>query len=185
MKHFSKKKKKIFVILFILLLSVIAVAVTMTTKMNGSSKGTVEAPEGELSLELDHTKWNYDQENDVYWQIQVYYCTKPVAYDYETMGIYVPGAYFHATDNGDGTYTCVVNEEGSVGGYTAATAPIVFPVNTAGYSAQPAPTSYSYQGLSEYLENGFIYVYAGMRGRDNVWPQWRWCTEFSYGSNRG
>ena len=139
----------------------------MIKQMNGTSKGSVSAPEGELTLEFDNTAWNYDKENDVYWQIQVYYCTNPVAYDYQTLGIYVPGVYFNATNNGDGTYTCEVNKEGTVENYTAETAPIVFPVNTAGYSAQIAPTSYSYQGLSDYLENGFIYVYAGLRGRDN------------------
>ncbi|WP_099469363.1 subtype A tannase [Konateibacter massiliensis] len=119
------------------------------------------------ALTIDNSKWNYDSDNDVYWQIGVVYCATPETTDYETMGIYVPGAYMTATDNGDGTYTCVANTEGSVQGYTAETAPIVFPVNTAGYSAQAAPTSYSYDSISEYLEAGFVYVYAGMRGRDN------------------
>ena len=39
------------------------------------------------------------------------------------------------------------------------------PINTAGYSAQKGPTSYSYSGLSDYLKAGLIYVYAGCRGR--------------------
>ena len=39
------------------------------------------------------------------------------------------------------------------------------PINTAGYSAQTGPTSYSYSGLSDYLSAGLIYVYAGCRGR--------------------
>ena len=45
------------------------------------------------------------------------------------------------TLNGNGSYTFTVNESGSVGNYSATTAPIVIPVNTAGYSAQAAPTS--------------------------------------------
>ena len=52
-------------------------------------------------------------------------------------------------------------------GYTSETAPIVMPVNTPGYSAQSAPTSYSYNKVSSYLEEGFIYVHAGCRGRNN------------------
>jgi hypothetical protein len=44
---------------------------------------------------------------------------------------------------------------------------MVFPVNTPGYSAQPAPTSYSYDEISSYLKAGFIYVAAGMRGKSN------------------
>ena len=119
------------------------------------------------ALTFDSAAWNYDADNDVYWQIAVQYCSDPETTDYETMGIYVPGAYFDAEANSDGTYTCTVNTSGTVSGYTAETAPIVFPVNTAGYSAQAAPTSYSYSGLSDYLDAGFIYVYAGMRGRNN------------------
>jgi hypothetical protein len=69
--------------------------------------------------------------------------------------------------NSDGTYTCTINASKTVGNYTAETAPIVFPVNTGGYAAQAAPTSYSYSGLSEYLDAGFIYVYAGCRGKSN------------------
>lgn len=119
------------------------------------------------ALTIDNSAWNYDAENDVYWQINVGYCSNPETTDYETMGVYVPGAYMTGVDNGDGTFTCTVNAAGEVAGYTAETAPIVFPVNTAGYSAQAAPTAYSYNSISEYLEAGFVYVYAGMRGRSN------------------
>ncbi|CAM2077827.1 MAG: Tannase [uncultured Clostridium sp.] len=119
------------------------------------------------ALQFDNSAWNYDEENDVYWQIGVNYCSNPETTDYETMGIYVPGAYMISASNGDGTYTCTINTEAEVNGYTAETAPIVFPVNTAGYSAQAAPTSYSYSNVSEYMESGFIYVFAGMRGRSN------------------
>lgn len=127
----------------------------------------VTNPDDMSSLIFDSSAWNYDADNDVYWQIGVSYCANPEAEDYESLGIYVPGAYMDATDNGDGTYTCTINTENSVGSYTADTAPIVMPINTAGYSAQEAPTSYSYSGLSEYLEAGYIYVYAGCRGRSN------------------
>lgn len=119
------------------------------------------------NLTFSDTAWNYDAENDVYWQIQVGYCSMPAASEYETMGIYVPGSYMDGKENDDGTYTCTINAEKSVNGYTAGTAPIVFPINTAGYSAQKAPSAYSYEGLADYLKAGYIYVYAGMRGRNN------------------
>lgn len=121
------------------------------------------------ALTMDNTKWKYDADNDVYYQIGVQYCATPADTDYETLAIYVPGAYMTAQDNGDGTYTCTVNESGKVGNYTASTAPVVWPVNTPGYMAQTAATSYSYDGLSDYLKAGFIYVYAGMRGKSNVY----------------
>jgi hypothetical protein len=119
------------------------------------------------ALTFDNSAWNYDADNDVYWQIGVQYAATPETLDYETLGIYVPGVYMTATANGDGTYTAAINEAGTLNGFTAKTAPIVFPVNTPGYSAQQAPTAYSYDELSNYLQAGFIYVQAGMRGRGN------------------
>lgn len=132
-----------------------------------STVSTADYQQDNQSLAFSDTAWNYDAENHVYWQIQVGYCSMPAADEYETMGIYVPGDYMDGTENSDGTYTCTINTEKPVNGYTADTAPIVFPINTAGYSAQKAPSSYSYQGLSDYLTAGYIYVYAGMRGRNN------------------
>lgn len=118
-------------------------------------------------LTFDNTAWQYDADNDVYWQIGVVYCATPETTDYESLGIYVPGSYLSCEDNGDDTYACSVNSEGTVSNFSAETAPIVLPVNTPGYSAQAAPTTYGYDNISSYLEAGFIYVQAGMRGRQN------------------
>lgn len=123
------------------------------------------------TLAFDNAAWNHDDDNDVWWQVGVQYCATPATTDYETLGIYVPGAYLDGEDNGDGTYTCAVSDSGTVSGHTAADAPIVIPVNTAGYSAQEAPTSYSYASVSEYLEAGFVYVYPGCRGRANGYDE--------------
>ena len=113
---------------------------------------------------IDNTKWQYSADDDVYYQTGISYCETPADESYETLAVFVPGAYFSATDNGDGTYTCEMNEEADVNGYTARTAPIVFPVNTPGYSAQEALTGYT--SVSEYTDAGFVYVHAGCRGRD-------------------
>lgn len=119
------------------------------------------------AISLDPAAWSYDAENGIYYQIGAQYCAAPAATAYESMGIYVPGAYFDATDNGNGTYTCAVSESATLGAYTAATAPVVMPVNTAGYSAQEAPSSYTANGLTDYLAAGLVYVYAGCRGHSN------------------
>ena len=118
-------------------------------------------------LTFDETKWVYDSDNDVYYQIGVQYCAQPAALDYETLAVVVPGAYLTGIDNGDGTYTCTSNPDGTVNGFTAETAPMMMPVNTAGYSAQAAATSYSYSSVSAYLDAGYVYVYSGCRGRSN------------------
>lgn len=119
------------------------------------------------ALSFNNAAWQYDADNDVYWQIGVVYAATPAAAEYESLGIYVPGDYLTATANGDGSYTATANAQGERNGFSAATAPIVLPVNTGGYSAQSAPTAYSYDGLASYLEAGFIYIYAGARGRAN------------------
>ena len=118
-------------------------------------------------LALDNAAWRYDATGDVYYQLGLSYVATPQASDYETLGIYVPGAYLTGKDNGNGTYTATVNASGAVGDFTAATAPTVFPVNTPGYSAQKPPTEYSYDTIKAYMEAGFIYVHAGLRGKDS------------------
>ena len=142
-----------------------AEASASTTATSAAASATTSATSTTGSIELNSAAWGYDSDNDVYYQVGVQYCTAPKATTYESMGIYVPGAYFDATDNGNGTFTCTPSATGKVGSYTAATAPIVMPINTAGYSAQAAPTEYSSKGVTDYLAAGFVYVYAGCRGR--------------------
>lgn len=124
-------------------------------------------PDSAESLAISQDSWSYDADNGIYCQIGLPCCADPEADAYESMGIYVPGAYFKGTENEDGTYSCTIDETAKVGSFTATTAPVVIPINTAGYSAQAAPTSYSAQGLTDYLEAGFVYVYPGARGRSN------------------
>ncbi|MBQ9642974.1 MAG: tannase [Lachnospiraceae bacterium] len=114
---------------------------------------------------LDESAWLYNEEDDVYYQIGISYCETPADENYETLAVFVPGAYFTGTDNGDGTYTCEINEAGEANGYTALTAPVVMPINTPGYSAMAALTDYS-SSVADYTQEGFVYVHAGCRGRD-------------------
>ena len=113
---------------------------------------------------IDASAWQYNEADDVYYQIGISYCETPADENYETLAVFVPGAYMNATDNGDGTYTCEINTEAEVNGYTAETAPIVMPINTPGYSAQSALSEYT--SVTEYTSAGFVYVHAGCRGRD-------------------
>lgn len=123
----------------------------------------------EALAKIDNTKWNYNAEDNVYWQVGIQYCANPVDLTYETLGIFVPSEYMNATDNGDGTFTCELNLDGKVGDYTAETAPIVIPVETPGYMAMEAPTDYV-SGVKSYTDAGFIYVNAGCRGRNEGAP---------------
>lgn len=117
------------------------------------------------ALQIDNSKWKYDSKNNVYYQLNISYVSNPQAKNVEKLGIYVPAAYFKGKKNHNGTYTVTVNDAKKVNGYSARTAPIVYPVNTPGYAEQSAPTSYRYSNISKYMKAGFIYVEAGLRGR--------------------
>ena len=146
----------------------------MCTTMLAYSSGAVSADAGDdlrgeteavTNLpKVDQTAWQYNGDDDVYYQIGISYCETPADTAYETLAIFVPGAYMTATENGDGTYTCEIDPDAVVGAYTAETAPIVMPINTPGYSAMAALTSYA--SFTSYTDEGFVYVHAGCRGRD-------------------
>jgi len=115
-------------------------------------------------------KWKFNSTSNVYYMVGVYYCGTPAAATYEQMGIFVPAAYMNATANSDGTtYTCTINATATVNGYTASSAPIVIPVNTGGYSAMAAPSDYS-STVASYTSAGYIYLWAGCRGRTHGAP---------------
>src|SRR5574344_1230890 len=93
--------------------------------------------------------WQYNSSADVYYIVGIQYCSSPASSSYEQMGIFVPAKYMDATSNSDGTYTCTINTGNTVNGY----------------SAQSAPSGYS-SDAATYTAKGFIYLWAGCRGRD-------------------
>lgn len=160
--------KKIFLSVFLCSVVLLSGCSRNGGNENDNETENVESSAGQTQASLDKinmTQWQYNEETDVYWQVGIVYCGNPADATYENLGIYVPGTYMNATENGDGTYTCEINTFGSIGDYTAETAPIVIPVDTPGYSAMLAPTGYV-SSTSAYTDAGFVYVYAGCRGRD-------------------
>ena len=115
-------------------------------------------------LEFNTSNWDFDSTNGVYYQIGLKYCTNIVNIDYQTMAIYVPKEFLSCNENGD-KYKCDINKSGKKGWFSASNAPIVLPVETPGYSAMKAPTSYKYETVSAYVTKGIIFAYAGCRGR--------------------
>ena len=118
------------------------------------------------SLAIDMDAWNYDETNDVYYQLSLPYCTKPATLAYESLSVYVPGGFMEGKRKGS-RYSCTINEKAVVGSFTPETAPILMPINTGNLSAQMCPSKYSYEGLSRYLSAGCVYVYPGLRGRSS------------------
>lgn len=118
------------------------------------------------ALELDMAAWKYDDENDVFYQLGIPYCLNPVSELYESLAIFVPGAYLKPVDKSKKP-VYEVDESAKVGDFTPLTAPIVMPINSGTLGPQACPTSYSFTGLSNYLSAGYVYVYAGFRGRSS------------------
>lgn len=164
----NNKKNIIYIsiiIVLILILGLLWFLIINGNNSNNSGNSNVEYSSTD-DLHIDMSNWSYDETNKVYYQIGLVYVSKPATKEYESLGIYVPADYMDCTKSGD-KYTCTLNETNEIEGYTSKTAPIVMPINTAGYSAQKAPTGYSYNEMSTYLKAGFIYVYSGARGRNN------------------
>lgn len=115
-------------------------------------------------LAIDMDAWEFDAENGIFYQLGIPYCLNPASESYESMAIFVPGAYFTAKAKGR-TYSCTVNERAQIGRFSAHTAPVIMPINSGTLSAQLSPTYYGFAGLGSYMEAGFVYVYAGFRGR--------------------
>ena len=160
---------KIITIIVILAIVIGGAFALMNNPTNPSGDGlSYNATALTEKLSIDMNNWNYDETNDIYYQVGLVYCAEPEDTAYESCGIYVPGKYFDGTENSNGTYTCTVNSNGKVGNYTASEAPIVMPVNTPGYSSCKAPTSNSTSDAKDYTDAGFIYLDAGCRGRDNA-----------------
>ncbi|MCR4864803.1 MAG: hypothetical protein K5850_06565 [Bacteroidales bacterium] len=139
-----------------------------------SSEGSSDSNSENQEEEPDHSgsssiQWKYDKGSDTYYVVGIVYCDNPADKDYEQMGIFIPGAYVDATANSNGTYSCTINGRGTKNGFTAGTAPVVIPVNTPGYKAMSPPSGFS-SGISNYTEKGFIYLYAGCRGKDSSAP---------------
>lgn len=166
------KKQTISLLLSIVLATTLCAcgntAKKLPTSDDNKDTSTSTYKQDNQALKFDSTKWNYDDTNNVYWRISIPYCSNPGTAQNETMGIYVPGQYMTGTKNSDGTYTCKMNTSGELNGYTSETAPITLPIDTPGYMAQTAPTSYDYNSIASYLKAGYVYVIPGIRGRDNI-----------------
>jgi hypothetical protein len=155
--------KKVFITLFIALTATFSFAQRPGGVPGGSSTGASTTYAFKTAI---NSLWQYDSTNKMYYIVGLYYGNNLADKSYEQMGIYVPAAYMNATANSDGTtYTCTINTTAAVGGYTAATAPVVVPVNTPGYAAQSAPTGSS-SSVATYTNAGFIYLWPGCRGKE-------------------
>ena len=114
------------------------------------------------TLELSDCRdaWFFDEQYQVWCLEDVLYTRKAATPKFQRLSIFVPKAYMSAPG--------VVDHAGAMGKFTAATAPVVFENNSAGYAQMP----HTWLGgprdaAGQYLERGMVYVTCGCRGRDS------------------
>ena len=137
---------------------------------SGKTEGTT-APKPVTNLTKPDNKWRYIKDNDIYYQTGIGYCETPADERYEKLAVFVPGSYMDATDNGDGTFTCKLNENAQINGYTAANAPITMQIYTPAYASAEALTeefvSHNLtfvEGISQITSQGMVCAFPGCRG---------------------
>lgn len=101
-------------------------------------------------------EWNYQADGDCYCMEGLVYCDKPLDPEKQSMNIYVPAAYIRGES--------LTTRHGAT--YTAKTAPVVYYNDVGGYAeCRPAPLTMRNR---RYLEDGYVLVSAGARGRQTV-----------------
>ncbi|MCD8231076.1 MAG: prolyl oligopeptidase family serine peptidase [Clostridiales bacterium] len=114
------------------------------------------------TLDLSEVKnqWFFDEEWNCWCLEDVVYTLKATTPKFQRLSIFVPAPYMK--EGG------VIDEAGSMNGYTAKTAPVIMNNNSADYMQMPhmwlgGPRCFGPQ----YLERGFVYVTCGNRGHES------------------
>ncbi|MCD7818898.1 MAG: hypothetical protein LUH07_07585 [Lachnospiraceae bacterium] len=113
-----------------------------------------------LELADVRDQWFFDEKYQCWCLEDVLYTLKATTPKFQRLSIFVPAPYMR--EGG------VINSEGSMNGFTAATAPVIMNNNSAGYMQMP----HMWLGGPRcngplYLEHGFVYVTCGNRGRES------------------
>lgn len=159
---------------FAVILALCLIALTAVGCGKPESEKAEETPAQTITTnlpKLDMSRWKQLEDTDFYYQVGIGYCEKPVDEKYEKLAVFVPGAFMKATDNGDGTFTCEIDDSANINGYTPENAPIVMSVETPAYVPAEAVSeellthsmSFS-ESIGEMTSHGFVYVLSGCRG---------------------
>ncbi|MCD8337127.1 MAG: hypothetical protein LUD18_07615 [Lachnospiraceae bacterium] len=113
-----------------------------------------------MELAEAQDQWFFDEKYQCWCLEDVLYTPKATTPKFQRLSIFVPAPYMK--EGG------VIDPEGSMNGFTAATAPVIMNNNSAGYMEMPhmwlgGPRCFGPQ----YLERGFVYATCGNRGRES------------------
>ncbi len=121
-----------------------------------------------MELSEVQDQWFFDETYNCWCLEDILYTPKAECPKFQRMSIFVPEPYMK--EGG------VIDPQGSMNGYTAKTAPVIFNNNSAGYMQMPhmwlgGPRCFGPQ----YLERGFVYVTSGNRGHESKDAKGRRC----------
>ena len=163
--------KRILALIFAVVTAFTLAACSGETADNEKTDDGQTSASAQNTYSLDITEqvkeWKTGEKNGVSYVYaeKVMYCESPVVGAKQCLNIYVPAAYM----NTDGT----LNRDAQAGGYTCATAPILYINSTGAYlGKQPYKITEASETLAgkegwyyNYLKEGFVLVFSGARGR--------------------
>lgn len=114
--------------------------------------------------------WEYREADDCFAAEGIAYCAKPLAPELQQMNIYIPAAYLDAEGHAAAGATLTTAHGAS---YTAESVPVVLYNDIGGY-AECKPASLTPRNR-RYLQDGYVLVSVGARGRQTHDAQGRAC----------
>ena len=156
------KKNRIINAISIIIMSLLVIFTAIGTSVY--SKRNSPSEKSKINFYFDMSKWNYDEKNNVYYQLNIDYCEKSKLNENEKFDIYVPGEYLIGKKNNDGMYKCEINTKGQKTGYNAESAPMIISIEAEESIEQRTHKKYNYEEISDYINEGYIYIWPGMRG---------------------
>lgn len=156
------KNNNVLKILNITIIIILLFCITYFTSY--FSKKNTPVSSSKIKLTLDKTTWKYDSINNVYYQLGVPYCAKQISQENQKFDIFVPGEYFISKKNNNENYKCEINNKGQRAGYNAESAPIIISIEAEESIEQKTHKKYNYEEISNYINEGYIYIWPGTRG---------------------
>lgn len=130
--------------------------------------GQIHITNKTMELRDCENAWSFNDEYKCWCLEDILYTAKAVTPETQRLSIFVPEAYMNA--NGK------IDEKGSINGYTAATVPVIFENNSAGYMPMPPVKLGEERCMAkQYLERGFVYITAGNRGSESKDEKEEYC----------
>ena len=156
------KKNRILDIMGIIIMSLLIILGAEGTSIY--SKKNTPSEKSKFNFYFDMNNWNYDEINNVYYKLNVDYCEKSKINENQKFDIYVPGEYLTGIKSYNEKYKCEISTKNEKSGYNAKSAPMIISIQSEESTEQKIHTKYDFEEISNYINEGYVYISPGMRG---------------------